>query len=899
MKRCDRHLLAGVVVAAWLSVGARGQAGEPTAPLGGGFAATRGGTDGALLRVTNLRADGPGSLRAAIQTRGPRLIVFEVGGVIDLQQKNLVITEPHITVAGQTAPSPGLTIIKGGISIRTHDVIVQHIRVRPGDAGQPKRSGWEVDAISTSGADAHNILVDHCSLTWATDENLSVSGPRLEGPEATSRRVTFRHNIIAECLHDSTHPKGRHSMGSLIHDFCRDIAIIGNLYAHNNERNPYFKAHTTGVIVNNLIYNPGSRAIQLGFSAGEWTGSRFTPVNPRVSIVGNVMFHGPDTRRALPLVTRPGEVYLEDNLAFDATGQPVRIHDDAVTLLDEKPVWPAGLRPLPADQVVEHILANVGARPWDRDETDRRIIGAFRQRAGRIINSQQQVGGYPQHRPVRRALPPPATGRQQWLDSFGGAPAPPGTHPDRSGAPTPRHDTMRPPMRDPDRIRPWPHNPRYWQYKGQPVMLLGGSREDNLFQIPDLEPHLELLASVGGNLIRNTMSDRDRGDAYPLLRLADGRYDLEQWDPEYWRRFDAMLRLTHERDIIVQIEVWDRFDLSDAKGMNNWQRHPYNPRNNVTWTYEQTGFAVSYPDHPARDRHPFYHTVPGMPGYDPRLDIVRRFQERFVDRLLQSTLPYPHVLYCINNETSTDPRWGQYWMAWIKRRAAAAGVEAFVTDMFDDVWQPEKSAALALAISRPDLYDFLDVSQVNSRNFGRAHWDRFQWIRQQTAANPRPLNHTKIYSAGNTGWGSGTPQEGVARFWRNILGGAASSRFHRPSSGIGLNELAQACLRAARQLEREVRFWDLTVAMDRLQTDHPDRAYAAATTRGHTVVFFPDGGSARLAPVTGTTGRVRVRWLRIAGGDWSGPAADHDLSAALLCPGAGEAWVALLTGETP
>jgi hypothetical protein len=77
-----------------------------------------------------------------------------------------------------------------------------------------------------------------------------------------------------------------------------------------------------------------------------------------------------------------------------------------------------------------------------------------------------------------------------------------------------------------ERVRPWPQDPRYWQYKGRPVLLLGGSREDNLFQIPDLEPHLDLLASVGGNFVRNTMSDRDAGNVYPHAELPDGRYDL-------------------------------------------------------------------------------------------------------------------------------------------------------------------------------------------------------------------------------------------------------------------------------------------------------------------------------------------------------------------------------------
>src|SRR5687767_15113871 len=131
-----------------------------------GWAAdTPGGRGGAILRVTSLAADGPGSLRAALEAKGPRIIVFEVGGVIDLGRATLSIDEPFLTIAGQTAPSPGITIIRGGLDIRTHDVIVRHIRIRTGVDGQAPRSGWEADALSTVGA--YNVIVDHCSMSWA------------------------------------------------------------------------------------------------------------------------------------------------------------------------------------------------------------------------------------------------------------------------------------------------------------------------------------------------------------------------------------------------------------------------------------------------------------------------------------------------------------------------------------------------------------------------------------------------------------------------------------------------------------------------------------------------------------------------------------------------------------
>ncbi len=368
-----------------------------------------------VIKVTNLNESGPGSLRAALESKGPRVVVFEVGGIIDLNRKNLKIAEPFVYVAGETAPSPGITIIRGGILITGHDVAMRHIRVRPGDAGQPKRSGWEPEVTTSA---AYNVVVDHCSMSWAVDENLSASGPRTQGPEATSRNITFSHNFIAEGLRDSSHTKGPHSMGTLVHDYCTNIAVIGNFYAHNNARNPYFKAFTTGAVVNNLIYNPGSAGITVNFAPSEWAGTNITPQNPRIAVVGNVMIHGKNTRRGLALVATRGDVYLEDNIALDVDGKPVPHTAGAITLLREKPFWPAGLKALPASEVIEHVLRRSGARPKDRDAVDLRLIREFRERKGRIIDSQEEVGGYPTAAPARRALDVPSRNLAQWLARF-------------------------------------------------------------------------------------------------------------------------------------------------------------------------------------------------------------------------------------------------------------------------------------------------------------------------------------------------------------------------------------------------------------------------------------------------------------------------------------------------
>ncbi len=376
---------------------------------------TPAGRGGRVLRVTALAPEGPGSLREAIAASGARIVVFEVGGVIDLGGRALVVREPWLGLAGQTAPSPGITILRGGLRIETHDVLVQHLRVRPGDAGRAKRSGWEPDGISTSGGDAHDVVIDHCSITWAVDENLSASGPRDRGPEATSHRITFRSCIVAEGLHDSSHSKGPHSKGSLIHDWCREIAVIGNLYAHNADRNPYFKAYTTGVVVNNVIYDPGGAAIRVDYWDPEWEGAKARPEHGRIAVVGNLLLHGPSTRAGSPLVGGRGRAWLEDNLAFDRAGEAVALVSERTGILEERPIWPEGLEALPADEVLEQVLSCAGARPRERDEVDARIVRQVRERTGRVIDSQEEVGGYPSPEATRRALEIPEGDVEAWL----------------------------------------------------------------------------------------------------------------------------------------------------------------------------------------------------------------------------------------------------------------------------------------------------------------------------------------------------------------------------------------------------------------------------------------------------------------------------------------------------
>lgn len=397
-------------------------AGEPVFPGAMGFGIhTPAGRGGQVIKVTTLEATGPGSFIEALQAKGPRIIVFEVGGIIDLELRTVRIREPYLTIAGQTAPSPGITMIKGGFQILTHDVLMQHVRVRTGDADKV-RVPWDIDALSTVGSNAYNIVIDHCSFSWGTDGTLDISGPSRDGPEGTSRRVTVSYSIVAETLSDSIHPKKTpHSRATLIHDFCRDIALIRNIYAHNDMRSPNLKPATAGVIVNNLIYNPGGRAIHAHGDVG-----KSAPIAPEWSIVGNRLISGPSTGlKWLPGYTfeafvqsdlkeplEPANFYLKDN---DSDGRPL-VAGRVNLVQAPHSFWPEGLVALDVSDVADELMAYAGARPADRDEVDRRILKEIGTRSGTIINSQKDVGGYPAPAPAYRALTvPPAEEIPDWL----------------------------------------------------------------------------------------------------------------------------------------------------------------------------------------------------------------------------------------------------------------------------------------------------------------------------------------------------------------------------------------------------------------------------------------------------------------------------------------------------
>ena len=255
-----------------------------------------GGRGGKVVAVTNLNDDGEGSFRNALEKfpGEPLTIIFKVSGIIELQTK-IQIKRSNLTIAGQTAPSPGITIIKGGIDVKTHDVIIRHIRVRTGADGAKRGSAWEADSISTVAA--RNVIIDHCTFMWGIDENMSASGPRFTGKTVdewragTSRNITFSYNLAAESLANSSHPKGEHSKGSLVHDNATGILFYRNIWAHNVERHPLLKGGVQAAMVNNLIYDPQKRAVHYNLMALEWAGQPY--VMGELSAVGNVLRGGP------------------------------------------------------------------------------------------------------------------------------------------------------------------------------------------------------------------------------------------------------------------------------------------------------------------------------------------------------------------------------------------------------------------------------------------------------------------------------------------------------------------------------------------------------------------------------------------------------------------------------
>ncbi|HEU5186841.1 MAG TPA: Ig-like domain-containing protein, partial [Gemmatimonadaceae bacterium] len=375
------------------------QTGLAAFPGATGFGATTpGGRGGTIIRVTNLNDTGPGSLREALAASGPRVVIFEVSGTIR-SDGNMVIANPYVTIAGQTAPSPGITIRGATLRISTHDVVIQHIRLRPGDdpGSRTERDGIEI----YGGTEKYNILVDHVSVSWGVDENVSTS------TTGVRHDITLSNMIIAEGLNNSIHPEGPHSKGVLIGQGTKNIAMIGNLLAHNLDRNPWYKGNTTGVIVNNVVYNYGG-------TKGTYFDDVDNTAAQVASVIGNVYVRGVNSPTGRPIRIYSGVktgslFYIADN-SWDRAAPPsdpwslVQNDEGAVAVALTPPISVPGLVARPNASVEDWVLNNAGARPADRDAVDLRLVQEVRSGTGRIIDHPSDVGGWPllaeSHRPL-------------------------------------------------------------------------------------------------------------------------------------------------------------------------------------------------------------------------------------------------------------------------------------------------------------------------------------------------------------------------------------------------------------------------------------------------------------------------------------------------------------------
>ena len=346
----------------------------PPGPPEGFGAAAQGGAGGRTITVTTLADSGPGSLRETLTTAGPRTVHFGVEGTIELLSR-IRVTHGQVTVDGATAPGQGVTLLGHGLQFvgDCDDIVIRHLRIRvlTGGAEGDCVLFWGVD-----GGTVERVLVDHCSLMWATDEVVNTWGQ--------VRDLTCQWSIIAE-------GQLPHAMGWLSGVGSDRVTIHHCLLAHNADRVPKVEGGRYDLI-NNVIYNwSNNNATKLGSGA-------------RANLVGNTYVAGPDSAPAegcvfvddAPQGTR---VYLEGNIGpFSPTGgeeqwpnvtwyepveggweehQPAPDEFRADRRFEAPPVATQ-----PAGEAYELVLDQAGAQVRDAD--DLRVVEEVRQGSGRV-----------------------------------------------------------------------------------------------------------------------------------------------------------------------------------------------------------------------------------------------------------------------------------------------------------------------------------------------------------------------------------------------------------------------------------------------------------------------------------------------------------------------------------
>jgi len=425
----------------------------------GAGAFTTGGRGGTVYRVTNLNADGPGSLADAVSEPN-RIVVFAVSGIIDLatQKKGkggkIVIDQPHITIAGQTAPGEGICLKGGSLDVQTSDVIIRHLRsrrgfVRNGDTGdaitaKPPKTG---KATAPAGQTKENfekrvkkmegrgksvytyeemehVLFDHLSASWATDENITCTHPNF---------TTLQNCIASEGL-DYANPKQtppNHSEGSIWGVASPDgrSTMHHMLYAHNRLRNPRITGGAMPppvlTLFNSIIYDwseyathTGAEVVYVNLLGNFYKPGLSTPAEVRRAMFE---FHG-DPRCRLCASGNLVDGFAEgtkDNRLAVGYGRKLRGLSDVerAAMIVDKPLAGAPTRLQSAEEAFETVLAEAGATLPARDAVDLRIVNDVRNGTGKVIEKETDLPA-DQRWPDYRSLPAPTDSDSDGLPDF-------------------------------------------------------------------------------------------------------------------------------------------------------------------------------------------------------------------------------------------------------------------------------------------------------------------------------------------------------------------------------------------------------------------------------------------------------------------------------------------------
>ncbi len=389
-----------LIVSLCLCTSVSAQAKTPAFPEAQGFGAfTKGGRGGEVFIVTTTEDYGvnepviKGSFREAVEADIPRTVVFEVSGIIELKRP-LKIEHPYITIAGQTAPGDGICLKDYSFSVTADESIVRYLRVRLGDVHRLESDAIDIGSVvdnsgQLSDIPSSNVIVDHCSAGWATDEMFTIG----------SERGTVQWSIISECLYRSYHPKGAHSMGSVIRGSYGGISMLHNIYVHNNSRNPKFGSDgvSPGAVFdlrNNVFYNWGSTP---GYSNSD--------EHVRINLVGNYYKPGPSTKMSRSTIAFHvggilNSIHVADNYHSnnpEAAKDSWLLISSAEGKIDKRSTafpYPP-MKNKTGEAIYELVLNGAGAVLPARDPVDQRIINEIRTGKGAIINSQKDVGGWP------------------------------------------------------------------------------------------------------------------------------------------------------------------------------------------------------------------------------------------------------------------------------------------------------------------------------------------------------------------------------------------------------------------------------------------------------------------------------------------------------------------------